>query len=126
MPPSGPSTITIALSGSDVCPFIPLWVLLCGAAFVIFVVFSIRPLLMAMANHSLEDEPVKEVYICVTLTLVLACSFVADAIGIHPSVGLLWVVLLFPKKFLFWGVDGEDIRPWIWSFLATLFLCPVA
>jgi len=40
--------LAITLSGSDASPFVPLWVLLCGAAFVIFVVFAIRPLLVAM------------------------------------------------------------------------------
>ena len=62
--------------------------MLSGVAFVIFAVFAIRPLLVAMANRSPEGEPVKEVYICITLTLVLACSFVTEIESEGASGGL--------------------------------------
>ncbi|WZZ28856.1 hypothetical protein YC2023_012257 [Brassica napus] len=69
--------LAIALSGDDSSPLVPLWTL------------------------SPEGEPVKELYVCVTLTLVLAGSFVTDTIGIHAlfgagaqSWGLLLLVIL--------------------------------
>ncbi|XP_047170157.1 cation/H(+) antiporter 19-like [Vigna umbellata] len=113
--------LAIALSGSEASPFVPLWVLLCGAAFVIFVVFAIRPLLVAMANRSLEGEPVKEVYICITLTLVLACSFVTDTIGIHSLFGAFVVGTVMPKEGSFSGVLTERIEDLVSGLFMPLY-----
>ncbi|KAK7347943.1 hypothetical protein VNO80_22486 [Phaseolus coccineus] len=113
--------LAIALSGSDASPFVPIWVLLCGAAFVIFVVFAIRPLLVAMANSSLEGEPVKEVYICITLTLVLACSFVTDTIGIHSLFGAFVVGTVMPKEGSFSGVLTERIEDLVSGLFLPLY-----
>ncbi|XP_013633029.1 PREDICTED: cation/H(+) antiporter 19-like [Brassica oleracea var. oleracea] len=44
-----------------------------------------------------EGEPVKELYVCVTLTLVLAASFVTDTIGIHALFGVCVVGIVTPK-----------------------------
>jgi len=113
--------LAIALSGSDASPFVPIWVLLCGAAFVIFVVFAIRPLLVAMANSSLEGEPVKEVYICITLTLVLACSFITDIIGIHSLFGAFVVGTVMPKEGSFSGVLTERIEDLVSGLFLPLY-----
>ncbi|XP_047170120.1 cation/H(+) antiporter 19-like [Vigna umbellata] len=113
--------LAIALSGSDASPFVPLWVLLCGAAFVIFVVFAIRPLLVAMANRSLEGEPVKELYICITLTLVLVCSFVTDTIGIHSLFGAFAVGTIMPREGSFSRVLTERIEDLVSGLFMPLY-----
>ena len=113
--------LAIALSASDPSPFVPLWVLLCGVAFVIFVVFAIRPLLVAMANRSLEGEPVKEVYICITLTLVLVCSFVTDTIGIHSLFGAFAVGTIIPKEGSFSRVLTERIEDLVSGLFMPLY-----
>ncbi|TKY54353.1 Cation/H(+) antiporter 19 [Spatholobus suberectus] len=113
--------LAIALSGSNSSPLVPLWVLLSGAAFVIFAIFAIRPLLVAMANRSPEGEPVKEVYICITLTLVLACSFVTDTIGIHALFGAFVVGTIIPKEGSFSGVLIEKIEDLVSGLFLPLY-----
>uniref|UniRef100_M4DXL3 RanBP2-type domain-containing protein n=1 Tax=Brassica campestris TaxID=3711 RepID=M4DXL3_BRACM len=50
-----------------------------------------------------EGEPVKELYVCVTLTLVLAASFVTDTIGIHALFGAFVVAIVTPKEDLYFA-----------------------
>lgn len=113
--------LAIALSGSNSSPLISLWVLLCGAAFILFAVFAIRPLLAAMARRSPEGEPVKEIYICMTLTLVLACSFVTDTIGIHALFGAFVVGIIVPKDGPFAGVLIEKIEDLVSGLFLPLY-----
>ncbi|KAG4929495.1 hypothetical protein AAZX31_17G042300 [Glycine max] len=113
--------LAIAISGSNGSPLVPLWVLLSGVAFVLFAVFAIRPLLVAMANRSPEGEPVKEVYICITLTLVLACSFVTDTIGIHALFGAFVLGTIMPKDGSFSGVLIEKIEDLVSGLFLPLF-----
>ncbi|KAK7264829.1 hypothetical protein RJT34_32441 [Clitoria ternatea] len=113
--------LAIALSGTNSSPFVPLWVLLCGVAFVIFAVLVIRPLLAAMARRSPAGEPVKEVYICITLIVVLACSFVTDSIGIHALFGAFVVGLVMPKDGSFSGVLIEKIEDLVSGLFLPLY-----
>ncbi|KAK7388331.1 hypothetical protein VNO78_23145 [Psophocarpus tetragonolobus] len=113
--------LAIALSGSNSSPLVPLWVLLCGSAFVIFAVFVIRPLLVAMASRSLQGEPVKEVYICITLALVLACSFLTDIIGIHALFGAFVIGIIMPKEGPFSGVLIEKIEDLVSGIFLPLY-----
>jgi Kef-type K+ transport system membrane component KefB len=86
--------------------------------FVVFSVYVIRPLLELMARRSPDGEPVKEIYICITLSLVLASSFVTDSIGIHALFGAFVVGILVPKDSPFPGVLIEKIE----DLVAGLFL----
>ncbi|KAJ6313695.1 hypothetical protein OIU77_015058 [Salix suchowensis] len=110
--------LAIALSGSNTSPLISLWVLLCGAGFLVFSIYVIKPLLELMARRSPEGEPVKEIYICITLLLVLASAFVTDTIGIHALFGAFVVGILVPKDGPFPGVLIEKIE----DLVAGLFL----
>ncbi|KAI4335131.1 hypothetical protein L6164_013806 [Bauhinia variegata] len=110
--------LAIALSGDNTSPLISVWVLLCGAAFILFAVIAIKPVLEAMARRSPNGEPVKEIYICITLSLVLACSFVTDTIGIHALFGAFVVGLIMPKDGPFAGVLIEKIE----DLVSCLFL----
>ncbi|KAM0883027.1 hypothetical protein ACQ4PT_031904 [Festuca glaucescens] len=102
----------VALSGEG-SPIISLWVLLTGVGFVIAIIVLLRPLLAWMVNRSPDGEPVKEVYICATLALVLAASFTTDAIGIHALFGAFMVGIVVPKEGPFAGVLIEKISPLI-------------
>jgi len=42
-------------------------------------------------------EPMYEIYVCATLTTVLASGFVIDSIGIHALFGAVVVGVLIPK-----------------------------
>lgn len=90
--------LAIALSGTGRSPLISLWVLLCGAGFVLACTFIVPPLFKRMAKHCPEGEPVDEVYVCAILALVLAAGFVTDTIGIHALFGAFVIGVLVPKE----------------------------
>ncbi|XP_061340582.1 cation/H(+) antiporter 19-like [Gastrolobium bilobum] len=113
--------LAIALSGSETSPLVSLWVLLCGAGFVLFAIFAIKPLLGIMAKRSPEGEPVKEIYICFILTLVLACSFVTDTIGIHALFGAFVVGVIMPKDGPLAGVLTEKIEDLVMGLFLPLY-----
>ncbi|KAK2434780.1 Cation/H(+) antiporter 19 [Trifolium repens] len=113
--------LAIALSGSNSSPLVSLWVLLCGVGFVLFVIVAIKPLLVLMAKRSPEGEPVKEIYICITLTLVLGCSFLTDTIGIHALFGAFVAGIVVPKDGPFASVLTEKIEDLVMSLLLPLY-----
>ncbi|XP_057476274.1 cation/H(+) antiporter 19-like [Actinidia eriantha] len=113
--------LAIALSGNSTSPFISLWVLLCGIAFVAVAIVFIRPALALMARRSPEGEPVKELYICITLSLVLAAGFVTDTIGIHAIFGAFVIGLVVPKDGPFAGVLIEKIEDLVSGLLLPLY-----
>ncbi|ESW03509.1 hypothetical protein PHAVU_011G019400 [Phaseolus vulgaris] len=113
--------LAIALSGSNSSPLVSLWVILCAIAFVLLAIFAIKPLLGIMAKRSPEGEPVQEIYICITLTLVLACSFVTDTIGIHALFGAFVVGIVMPKDGPFAGVLIEKVEDLVMSLLLPLY-----
>ncbi|KAK1316088.1 Cation/H(+) antiporter 19 [Acorus calamus] len=113
--------LAIALSGSDTSPLVSLWVLLTGTGFVIFCIVVLRPALAWVARRSLDGEPVKEVYICATLTAVLAAGFVTDTIGIHALFGAFVVGIVVPKEGPFAGVLIEKIEDLVSGIFLPLY-----
>ncbi|XP_020590906.1 cation/H(+) antiporter 19-like [Phalaenopsis equestris] len=112
--------LAIALSGSG-SPLVSLWVLLAGVAFVAIVALALRPVLARMAHHSVEGEPVKEIYICAMLTTVLAAGFITDAIGIHALFGAFVVGIVVPKEGPFAGVLIEKVEDLISGLFLPLY-----
>ncbi|KAG7577632.1 Cation/H+ exchanger [Arabidopsis thaliana x Arabidopsis arenosa] len=113
--------LAIALSGDGTSPLVSVWVLLCGSGFVIFAVVAIKPLLAYMARRCPEGEPVKELYVCVTLTVVLAASFVTDTIGIHALFGAFVVGIVAPKEGPFCRILTEKIEDLVSGLLLPLY-----
>ncbi|KAK1279106.1 Cation/H(+) antiporter 19 [Acorus gramineus] len=113
--------LAIALSGSDTSPLVSVWVLLTGTGFVIFCIVVLRPALAWVARRSLDGEPVKEVYICATLTAVLAAGFVTDTIGIHALFGAFVVGIVVPKEGPFAGVLIEKIEDLVSGIFLPLY-----
>nr|XP_011462856.1 PREDICTED: cation/H(+) antiporter 19 [Fragaria vesca subsp. vesca] len=112
--------LAIALTGTH-SPLVSVWVLLCGAGFVGFAVVAILPLLAMMARKSPDGEPVKELYICVTLSIVLAAAFVTDTIGIHALFGAFVVGIIMPKEGPFAGVLIEKIEDLVSGLFLPLY-----
>ncbi|XP_058077282.1 cation/H(+) antiporter 19-like [Magnolia sinica] len=113
--------LAIALSGTHSSPLVSLWVLLTGLAFVAFAIFIIRPALEFMARRSPDGEPIKEVYICATLSVVLAASFVTDTIGIHALFGAFIVGIMVPKDGPFAGILIEKIEDLVSGLFLPLY-----
>ncbi|XP_047045244.1 cation/H(+) antiporter 19-like [Lolium rigidum] len=112
--------LAIALSGSG-SPLVSVWVLLSGAGFVVASFFLLRPILAWMARRSPEGEPVKEIYICATLSIVLAAGFVTDTIGIHALFGAFIVGIIVPKDGPFAGVLLEKVEDLISGLFLPLY-----
>ncbi|KAF8667750.1 hypothetical protein HU200_052660 [Digitaria exilis] len=112
--------LAIALSGSG-SPLVSLWVLLSGAGFVLAAFFLLRPVLTWMARRSPEGEPVKELYICATLAIVLAAGFATDTIGIHALFGAFIVGIIVPKDGPFAGVLLEKVEDLISGLFLPLY-----
>ncbi|KAK4802529.1 hypothetical protein SAY86_000732 [Trapa natans] len=113
--------LAIALTGSNTSPLVSLWVLLSGASFIVFSILVLKPLLAIMARRSPEGEPVKELYICITLSLVLACGFVTDTIGIHALFGAFVVGIIVPKDGPFAGILIEKIEDLVSGLFLPLY-----
>ncbi|XP_078160917.1 cation/H(+) antiporter 19-like [Carex rostrata] len=112
--------LAIALSGSG-SPLVSLWVLLSAAAFVVFLAIVIRPILTWMVRMSPEGGPVREVYICATLVIVLAAGFVTDTIGIHSLFGAFVVGIMVPKEGPFAGVLSDKVEDLVSSLFLPLY-----
>ncbi|XP_078160927.1 cation/H(+) antiporter 19-like [Carex rostrata] len=112
--------LAIALSGSG-SPLVSLWVLLSAAGFIIFLVIAVCPILAWMVRMSPEGEPVREVYICITLVIVLAAGFVTDTIGIHALFGAFVVGILVPKDGPFARVLIEKVEDLVSSLFLPLY-----
>ncbi|KAJ8768594.1 hypothetical protein K2173_022715 [Erythroxylum novogranatense] len=113
--------LAIALSGTGRSPLITLWVLLCGSAFVLCCVFIVTPIFRWMAQRCPEGEPVNEMYVCATLTTVLAAGFVTDTIGIHALFGAFVIGILVPKEGPFAGALVEKVEDIISGLLLPLY-----
>ncbi|KAG9460038.1 hypothetical protein H6P81_004546 [Aristolochia fimbriata] len=113
--------LAVALSGNDTSPLVSLYVLGAGIAFVLLSAFAIRPLLVWMVRRSPEGEPVKEMYVCAMLALVLAAGFVTDAIGIHALFGAFIIGIIMPKEGPFTGILIEKIEDLVSSLFLPLY-----
>ncbi|MCO5585680.1 hypothetical protein L7F22_039616 [Adiantum nelumboides] len=73
----------VALSGTNTGSLIALWVLLCGVGFVVIMFAAVKPIMAKVAFQMVDNEPINEIYVAITLAGVLVSGFVTDAIGIH-------------------------------------------
>ncbi|XP_057861671.1 cation/H(+) antiporter 19 isoform X2 [Cryptomeria japonica] len=113
--------IAVALSGSGKSPVISVYVLLCGVVFVAFMMLAVRPMMALMGRRSPDNEPVSELFICITLAGVLASGFVTDAIGIHSIFGAFVFGLTIPKEGPFAGMLIEKIEDFVGVLLLPLY-----
>ena len=110
--------LAVALSGSHKSPTIAIWVLLSGLAFVAFMFLAVKPVMSLLARQTLENEPVHEAHVAITLAGVLIAAFCTDAIGIHSIFGAFIFGLVIPKDGPFAGTLIEKIE----DFVAILML----
>ncbi|GLJ05841.1 hypothetical protein SUGI_0026460 [Cryptomeria japonica] len=113
--------IAVALSGSGKSPVIPVYVLLSGVLFVAFMMLAVKPMMAYMGRRSPDNEPVSELFTCITLAGVLASGFVTDAIGIHSIFGAFVFGLTIPKEGPFAGMLIEKIEDFVGVLLLPLY-----
>ncbi|KAJ3701435.1 hypothetical protein LUZ61_005140 [Rhynchospora tenuis] len=112
--------LAIALSGSG-SPLVSVWVLLSAAAFIAFLAIAIRPILAWIVRMSPEGEPVREIYVCGILLIVLVAGFVTDAIGIHALFGAFMVGIMVPKEGSFARLLTEKVEDLVSSLFLPLY-----
>ncbi|XP_019168658.1 PREDICTED: cation/H(+) antiporter 18-like [Ipomoea nil] len=113
--------LAIALSGTGHSPLVSLWVLLCGAGFVLLCILIAPPAFNWMARRCSEGEPVNELYVCATLAAVLAAGFVTDTIGIHALFGAFVVGVLVPKEGPLAGALVEKVEDLVSGLFLPLY-----
>ncbi|KAL8152685.1 hypothetical protein V2J09_010445 [Rumex salicifolius] len=117
--------LAIALAGNgekQTSPIISVWVLLCGAAFIVFMAVVIRPIMGWVARRcSSEHDAIDEAYIGLTLTGVLVSGFMTDLIGIHSIFGAFVFGLMIPKEGGFAGKLMERIEDFVSGLLLPLY-----
>ncbi|KAL3652745.1 Cation/H(+) antiporter 18 [Castilleja foliolosa] len=113
--------LAIALSGTGHSPLVSLWVFLCGSGFITLCIFVGPPIFKWMARRCPEGEPVNEIYICATLTAVLAAGLVTDAIGIHALFGAFVLGVLVPKEGPFAGALVEKVEDLVSGLFLPLY-----
>lgn len=76
-----------------------LWVLLTCAAFALFLVYAVRPVLMWVLTRSgsLQDGPSQSI-VALTLMIALASAFFTGVIGVHPIFGAFMAGLICPHE----------------------------
>ncbi|WMV34519.1 hypothetical protein MTR67_027904 [Solanum verrucosum] len=87
----------IAFSENKTMALTSVWVLLSTAAFVVFCVIIIRPLVGWMIKRTPEGESISEFSICIILSGVMICGFITDAIGMHSIFGAFMFGLVIPN-----------------------------
>jgi Kef-type K+ transport system membrane component KefB len=113
--------LAVALSGANKSPVISIYVLLCGLAFVVFMMVVVKPVMAWIAHRSPENEPVNETFICITLAGVLAAGFATDVIGIHSIFGAFVFGLTIPRDGPFAGILTEKIEDFVSGLLLPLY-----
>ncbi|KAK4272958.1 hypothetical protein QN277_021443 [Acacia crassicarpa] len=114
--------LAVALAGGHKSPLVSVWVLMSGAAFVVFMLLVVRPIMGWVARRcSREHEGVDEAYICLTLGGVLLSGFLTDLIGIHSIFGGFVFGLTIPKGGDFAGRVTKRIEDFVSTLLLPLY-----
>ncbi|KAL8112342.1 cation/H(+) antiporter 15-like [Apium graveolens] len=107
----------IALAETRSMTFTCFLVIFSGAAFVVFCILVVRPMIEWIIDRTPEGENVSEFYICVILTGVMICGFITDTIGTHSVFGAFIFGLVIPN-----GPLGATLVDKLEDFVSGLLL----
>ncbi|CAA9965549.1 K antiporter 1 [Pyrenophora teres f. maculata] len=99
-----------------------LWVLLTCAAYMLFLVYAVRPAFIYVLRRSraLQDGP-SQVIISLTLLIALGSAFFTGIIGVHPIFGAFMAGLICPHEGGFAIKVAEKIEDLIGALLLPLY-----
>ncbi|KAJ7529302.1 hypothetical protein O6H91_15G043100 [Diphasiastrum complanatum] len=109
--------LAISLTNAGSNPLNPIWVLLLGVSFVVFMFVIVRPAVTVLARH----DPVREWVVAITLLMVLAAGFTTDAIGVHVIFGGFMLGFIMPKEGAFAGVICQKVEDYVSILLLPLY-----
>lgn len=113
--------VGVAIAGPKHNPLIPLWVLLCGAAYGLIMFTVVRMFMTIVAHRATKQGQGNDVYVCITLVAVLLAGFFSDAIGVHPLLGPFLLGLVIPKDNPFPKIITEKIEDFVTGLMLPLF-----
>ncbi|KAH7315983.1 hypothetical protein KP509_21G072800 [Ceratopteris richardii] len=113
--------IGVAISGPSGRPATPVYVLLWGAGFVLFMIFVVKRIMEKLAYRVTGREDLSEIYVCVTMMGVLLSAFTTDLIGIHPLFGAFVFGLIIPNDGPFAQMLIEKIEDFVTVLMLPLF-----
>ncbi|CAO3572318.1 unnamed protein product [Mortierella alpina] len=74
----------------------PLYVILLSVAWILILVFAVRPLFLLMIRRTKSQDEPSQTMMAFTMVVVLVSAFVTDVIGIHAIFGSFLVGLIIP------------------------------
>ncbi|KAH7404289.1 hypothetical protein KP509_15G019600 [Ceratopteris richardii] len=113
--------VGVALAGPKPEPLNPLWVLLCGIAFGIFMFTVVRYVMRFVVDRAVKHGKVSDMYVSFTLLGVLLSGLCTDCIGVHSLLGPFLFGLVIPKDNPFPKLIMEKIEDFISSLMLPLF-----
>lgn len=113
--------IGVAIAGPSKSPATPVYVLLCGIGFVIFMLTVVKRLMEGIAHRVNGQVTVSEIYVCITLVGVLLSAFVTDVIGIHPLFGAFVFGLIVPTEGNFAKMLIDKVEDFVTVLMLPLF-----
>ncbi|KAI3991533.1 hypothetical protein MKX01_017152 [Papaver californicum] len=93
------------------------WLAFSSIVFVGFCIFVIRPGIKWIIKRTAEGESVSDFYLCLILTGVMVCGFVADSTGTHAFLGALLFGLVIPN-----GPLASNLIETMEDFVSNLLL----
>ncbi|KAF9624355.1 hypothetical protein IFM89_010381 [Coptis chinensis] len=91
-----------------------------GVIFILFCVFLLRPAVKWIIRRNADDNNIKDSYIWLILTGVMACAFITDVIGLHAVCGAFVFGLIIPKGPLASGLV-EKLDEFVCEMLLPFF-----
>ncbi|KAL2232987.1 cation/H(+) antiporter 15 [Sesamum indicum] len=89
--------VALAVAENEYWSLNSLMVIAGTAAFVVFCIYVVRPLILWIIQKTPEGESVSEFYICLILSGVMISGFITDAIGTHSVFGAFVYGLVIPN-----------------------------
>ncbi|KAH7331256.1 hypothetical protein KP509_20G022500 [Ceratopteris richardii] len=113
--------IGVAIAGRSHNRATPAYVLICGIAFVMFMLIVVRRFMDWVAYKVNAQGAVSEIYVLITLVGVLLSAFITDLIGIHSLFGAFVFGLVIPPEGNFAKMLIEKIEDFITVLMLPLF-----
>lgn len=93
-------------------------------AFTIFCVFALRPALKWIIRHTAKEDNYNDFHVCLVLTGVIVCGFIADACGAHSIAGAFMLGVIMPKGDLT-DTIMEKVEDFVSGILMPIFFIMV-
>ncbi|XP_062179335.1 cation/H(+) antiporter 20-like [Phragmites australis] len=117
--------LALAVSGGGAepksSPLAPVYILASGAAFVVFMLSALRPLMARLARRAGPDRAASVSACSGAVACALLAGAVTDAIGVHPVFGAFVFGLSMPREGGLAERVGEKVAPLVSGLMLPLY-----